>query len=212
MRVDVVIDTVCPWCYVGKRRLEQGLALRPDTPFEVLYHPFMLAPDMPREGKDRKQHYEEKFGKNNRLKEMTASLIAQAGDIDFQFDAIERVPNTIDSHRLIRWAQGQSKQQDVVEGVLKAYFSDGKDIGSSQVLSQIAADTGLDAEIITQLLAKEEDRKVIEELAQRASAMGITGVPFYIFDGRIALSGAQPPEVIAQAVDQAFETAEAKAD
>lgn len=205
MRIDVVIDTVCPWCYVGKRRLEEGIALRPEQDFEVLYHPFMLAPDMPREGKDRKQHYEEKFGKNNRLKEMTAALIEQAGDIDFQFDAIERVPNTVDSHRVIRWAQGQGKQQAVVEAILKAYFSQGRDIGSASVLSDLAGESGLEKETIAALLAKDEDREVISQLAMRASSMGISGVPFYIFDGRVALSGAQPAEVIAQAIDKALE-------
>lgn len=206
MRVDVVIDTVCPWCYVGKRRVEEGLALRPDINFEVLYHPFLLAPDMPREGKDRKQHYEEKFGKNNRLKEMTANLIAQAGSIDFQFDSIERVPNTVDSHRLIRWAQEHGRQDDVAEAVMKAYFTEGKDIGSADVLRDIATDAELDGDAFTALLANDDSRQVIEQLALRASGMGITGVPFFIFDGRIALSGAQDPSVIANAVDKALET------
>lgn len=206
MRVDVVIDTVCPWCYVGKRRVEDGLALRPQVDFEVLYHPFLLAPDMPRGGKDRKQHYEEKFGKNNRLKEMTAALIAQAGTIDFQFDKIERVPNTVDSHRFIRWAQEQGSQQAAVEAVMKAYFTDGKDIGSKDVLLEVAVDLDLDPGALSSLLDKEDSRAVIQQLALRASGMGITGVPFYIFDGRVALSGAQDPVVIAEAVDKALDT------
>lgn len=205
MRIDIVIDTVCPWCYVGKRRLEEGLALRPDQTFEVVYHPFLLAPDMPRAGKDRKQHYEEKFGKDADLSKMRSALMEQSEDIDFRFEEITRVPNTIDSHRLIRWAQGQGRQAETAEGVLKAYFTDAKDIGDMATLVEIARAAGLDASAAETYLSNDEDRQVILQLAAHASGMGITGVPFYIFDGTVALTGAQPAQVIADAVDKALQ-------
>lgn len=206
MRVDVVIDTVCPWCYVGKRRLDEAMVLRPEQQFDVTYHPFLLVPDMPREGRNRQEFYEERFGQNNRMKEMTAALMAQAGDIDFQFDAIERAPNTVDSHRLVRWAHGERKQMQTVEALFHAFFSQGKDIGKPEVLVEIAETAGLDAPAFATYLENDGTRDDIKQLAIRAAGMGISGVPFYIFNNQIALSGAQAAETIAAAIDKAAET------
>jgi len=207
MRVDVVIDTICPWCYVGKRRLDDALALRPDQDFEVHYHPFLLAPDMPREGRNRKEYYAEKFGEDNgRMKQMTEILLKEAGTIDFQFDHIERAPNTVDSHRLIRWAQGQGRQNETVEAVFKAFFTDGRDIGDIETLIDIGVNSGLERDILTSLFQEDRDREAIQQRAMQAAGMGINGVPFYIFNNQVALSGAQTPEVIAQAIDKALDT------
>ncbi|MEM7570179.1 MAG: DsbA family oxidoreductase [Pseudomonadota bacterium] len=208
MHVDVIIDVVCPWCYVGKRRLDQAIAAC-DEPIDVQYRPFLLAPDMPREGKDRKQHFAEKFGANADVSKMTEHLRSQAQDIDFQFETITRVPNTVDAHRLIGWAYAQSRQSEVVEAVFAAYFTQGEDIGCSDVLAKIAGACGMDSEIVAHLLQTDKDAATVRSSAMQASGMGIQGVPFYIFGGAVALSGAQSPDVLLQGVTKAKEAAAA---
>lgn len=208
MHVDVIIDVVCPWCYIGKRRMDAAAA-RSDIPFDIQYRPFLLAPNMPPEGKDRKQHYADKFGEGFDLSQMTQHLLSEAGDIDFQFDAIERVPSTIDAHRLIGWAYGQGCQPQVVEAVFEAYFSKGLDIGQHSVLADIAEACGMDRAIVSNLLSTDKDSDAIRNGAMQAAGMGVQGVPFYIFGQSVALSGAQPPEVLLQAIDKAKNAAAA---
>ncbi|MGD1953787.1 MAG: DsbA family oxidoreductase [Sphingomonadales bacterium] len=207
MQLDVIIDVVCPWCYIGKRRVDALREAAPNIDFKVIYRPFFLAPNMPKEGKDRRQHFAEKFGPDADLKKMSEGLLSQAGDIDFQFDRIERVPNTMDAHRLIAWSANENAQEAVVEAVFQAYFTDGRDIGDAHVLTDIAAQAGLQTDVVKDLLASEQDVARISAAAMQATGMGIQGVPFYIFAGAVGLSGAQPVEVLLQAAEKAGQAA-----
>jgi predicted DsbA family dithiol-disulfide isomerase len=205
MQIDVVSDTVCPWCFIGKRRLGRALLLRPDISFDVHWRAYRLDPTIPREGVDRKAYMKAKFGDSPRAAAMGDALreAGQAEDIAFDFDKIERRPDTLDSHRLIRWSSSTGKQNDVVEKLFAAYFEDGRDIGDTKVLVSVATDAGLDPELIAQLLSTDDDREVIEREDMLAHRMGISGVPTFIFDNKFAISGAQEPEMIVQVIDKA---------
>jgi predicted DsbA family dithiol-disulfide isomerase len=205
MQIDVVSDTVCPWCFIGKRRLGRALLLRPDISFDVHWRAYRLDPTIPREGVDRKAYMKAKFGDSPRTAAMGDALreAGQAEDIAFAFDKIERRPDTLDSHRLIRWSSSTGKQNDVVEKLFSAYFEEGRDIGDTKVLVSVAADAGMDSELIAQLLSTDDDREVIEREDMLAHRMGISGVPTFIFDNKFAISGAQEPEMIVQVIDKA---------
>jgi predicted DsbA family dithiol-disulfide isomerase len=200
MRIDVFSDVVCPWCFVGKRRLEQALgqAKLPDA--EIHWHAYQLNPDLPPEGVDRRQYLEAKFGPGamQRIQERLHDAGVGAG-IDFQFDKIQRSPNTLDAHRLLWLAGSQGKQGALKEALLKAYFLEGRDVGDRAVLAEIAAAVHLEGDIPAWLASDVGTREVQEDLSQ-AARLQISGVPFFIFDGRVALAGAQPPEVFLQAL------------
>ena len=203
MRVDVFSDVVCPWCFVGKRRLEQALAQAglPDT--EIHWHAFQLNPDLPPEGVDRKQYLETKFGPG--AAERIHARLDEAGKsagIDFQFDRIQRSPNTRDAHRLLWLAGTQGKQGALKEALLKAYFMEGRDLGDHKVLAEIAIGVELAGDVLA-FLAGDSGRLEVEQDLATAVRLQISGVPFFILDGRIALAGAQPPEVFQQALDVA---------
>jgi len=209
--VDVVSDVVCPWCYIGKRRLEAAIAqLReeaPDLPFEVRWHPFQLNPDLPPQGVDRKAYLEAKFGGTARAKEVYERVTAagKSVGIPFDFDAIERQPNTLDAHRLVAWAQSRSEgdADALVEGLFRANFLEGRYVGSIEELVAIAEAAGFDAADARAFLASDELKDVVADSDRRAREMGIGGVPFFIFDGKTALSGAQEPSAIVAAIRQA---------
>ncbi|MBM3489899.1 MAG: DsbA family oxidoreductase [Alphaproteobacteria bacterium] len=205
MQIDIVSDTVCPWCYIGKRRLERALAQRPDMAFQLGWRPFQLNPDMPREGMDREQYLNLKFGDSDRARRIYNS-VRQAGveeGIPFSFDAIRRQPNTVDSHRLIRWAASEGLQDAVVEGLFRAYFTQGGDIGDREVLAQVAAQSGLDGAAIARRLAEDEDVELVQREETVARRLGINGVPCFIVDRKYAVSGAQDPSVLLQVFDLA---------
>jgi predicted DsbA family dithiol-disulfide isomerase len=209
--IDIVSDTVCPWCYVGKRRLEAALQRLPED-FEVLvaWRPFQLNPDLPREGADRRAHLERKFGGKDGAKRVY-DAIDQAGDsvgIPFAFRDIERQPNTVDSHRLIDKAGQLGKQDAVVEALFKAYFLDGRDIGDLDTLVEIAAEAGLDADEIRAYLASDEDIDRIRAEDEMARKMGVSGVPCFILNRKYAVSGAQEPDVFLQAFETVAREAE----
>lgn len=203
MRIDVFSDVVCPWCFIGKRRLEQALAAAKIPDVEVHWHAFQLNPDLPHGGVDRRQYLETKFGPGA-AERMHARLdeVGRNAGIEFQFDRIERSPNTLDAHRLLWLAGTQGKQSALKEALLKAYFLEGRDVGDHSVLAGIAAATGLTGDIPAFLAGAGGEREVQEDLGQ-AARLQITGVPFFIFEGRYALAGAQPPEVFTQALDAA---------
>ncbi len=207
MQIDIVSDTVCPWCFIGKRRLARALAMRPDVPVELFWRPFRLDPAIPREGVDRKAYMKAKFGDNPRSGAMAEALRSEgAGEgIEFAFDKIARTPNTLDSHRLIRWAGGAGAQDAVVERLFKAYFLDGRDIGDAAVLTDIAAEAGMNAQLVGELLAGDADLAVVEREAGMANQMGISGVPTFIFDSCFMISGAREPEVLARIMDKALQ-------
>lgn len=205
MQIDIVSDTVCPWCFIGKRRLARALALRPDVPAQVFWRPYRLDPTIPREGVDRRAYLKAKFGDSPRTGAMGEAIRSEgAGEgIAFAFDKIAKTPNTLDSHRLIRWAAGAGVQDDVVERLFKAYFIDGRDIGDAQVLTDVAAEGGMDATLVSELLAKDADLGAVEREAGMANQMGISGVPTFIFDSKFMISGAREPEILLRIIDRA---------
>ncbi len=207
MQIDVISDTVCPWCYIGKRRLARALEMRPAIEFDVQWRPYQLDPNVPREGADRVAYMMAKFGDGPRVAAMSETLKAEGlrEGISFALDKIERRPNTLDSHRLIRWAAGLGIQDTVVERLFAAYFLEGRDIGDPAVLEYLAADVGMDSLLVAELLADDTDRAAVEREANLAGEMGITGVPSFIFASRFALSGAREPEVLVQVIDKALE-------
>ena len=209
--VDVVSDVVCPWCYIGKRRLEAAIALlreeEPDLPFEVRWHPFQLNPDLPPQGVDRKAYLQVKFGGAERAQQVYERVTAagRSVGIPFDFDAIERQPNTLDAHRLVAWAQSRNEgdADALVEGLFRANFLEGRYVGSTDELVVLAEGAGFDAADARAFLESDALKDVVAESDRRAREMGIGGVPFFIFDGKTALSGAQEPSAIVAAIRQA---------
>jgi predicted DsbA family dithiol-disulfide isomerase len=204
--IDVVSDVVCPWCYIGKRRLERALALRPDIQAQVRYRPFFLNPWVPREGIERTKYLETKFGSVERYNENAARIaeVAAAEGLTYAFNRIQRQPNTLDAHRLILWAPDPAKMN---ERLMQLYFSEGADLTDRNVLLDAAAATGLDRETVARDLDSDRDVELVTHEAARASEAGVSGVPFFILNNRIGVSGAQPPEMLAQAIDKAREEA-----
>lgn len=205
MRIDVIIDSVCPWCYIGKRRLEQTLALRPRLKPDIYWHPFLLNPEMPSGGVDRTMHLIKKFGSEKRVGRIFGA-IADAGlsvEIDFAFDMIRRTPNSVDSHRLIALAQEQGLGACVVEALFSAYFMHGEDIGDHRVLIRIAEDCGLDSLLVEAMLMSEEGVSTIYDENSHTHRFGINGVPAFIFNENWVISGAQEPQVLARMFDAA---------
>lgn len=199
INIDIVSDAICPWCFIGKRRLEAALAAAPDdVRLFVGWRPFQLNPDMPPEGADRKAYLAAKFGgeeRAGRLYEAVREAGASVG-IEFRFDAIKRTPNTIDAHRLIGFAGRAGLQDPVVEGLFRAYFLDGRDIGDRGVLAEIAAAAGLDAKVLREYFAGIEDVERVKSEDATARRMGVQGVPCFIFNRKYAVSGAQAPDVL----------------
>ena len=204
--IDVVSDVVCPWCFIGKRHLEAALAGLPAAAgAKVRWHPFELNPDLPAEGVDRKGYLEAKFGGPARAAEIYAR-VHEAGvraGLDFDFDAIVRQPNTRDAHRLIAWAQSRGDAGPLVERLFRAYFQEGRYVGDRDTLAALAAEAGFDAEAARVWLESGLGADEIADAEVRARALGISGVPFFIFDGRVGLSGAQPREAMREAIAQA---------
>ncbi len=204
LTIDVISDVICPWCLIGKRRLEKALGDRPAT---VRWHPFQLNPDMPREGIDRKTYRTTKFGSWERSLELDAQVGAagRAEGLAFNFDRMARTPNTLDAHRVI-WLAGERGVQDaVVEALFQGYFTDGRDLSDSATLIEMAAGAGLDRAEVDELLAGDAGLDSVRAGEERARRLGVSGVPFFVVNGKVALSGAQPPELFQQAFEQAGE-------
>ncbi|MGE3874889.1 MAG: DsbA family oxidoreductase [Parvibaculaceae bacterium] len=201
--VDVVSDIVCPWCFVGKHRLEKAIAMMPERNFAVFWRPFQLDPTIPKEGMPRQTYLERKFGRE-RLDDLHKPLIeiGKAEGIPFAFDKITRSPNTLDAHRLLRWAHEAGRQNEMADRLFALYFTEGADVGNRDVLTKAAAEVGLDAALVAQLLGTEADLDPVIDEINAAQKMGITGVPTFIFGGRFALSGAHPAATIKKAVEQ----------
>jgi predicted DsbA family dithiol-disulfide isomerase len=206
LSVDVVSDVVCPWCYIGKRKLQEALLARTDILPEIRWRPFFLDPTVPAEGKSREDYIVGKFGSLERIKPAQARMNAIGSDlgIDFRFDAIERQPNTLDAHRMIGWASEAGRGDAMVEELFAAFFTEGADLTRQETLIGIGARAGMKREAIAEALQSDRDVEQVRRQAQAASASGIGGVPFFVFGGKIALSGAQDPEVLSSAIDQAL--------
>ena len=211
VRIDVVSDIVCPWCFIGKHRLEKAIALNPDIPVEVHWRPYFLNDWIPREGISREQYLTTKFGSAERYKGIAqrVSAAAAAEGLTYAMDKISRQPNTLDAHRLIRWADEIGKAAEMKQKLMDLYFTQGADLTSHAVLTQAAADIGLDAETTRKALASDKDVAEIEREALSAKEAGIDGVPCFIFGGKFAISGAQAPEDLAEAIERMAQTADA---
>jgi predicted DsbA family dithiol-disulfide isomerase len=202
LRIDVVSDVVCPWCYIGKRRLERALESVKDIPVDVHFRPFFLNPWVPREGMARDAYLETKFGSVEKYHSMAPRVVEAAASEGLQYNskAISRQPNTIDCHRLIRWAEAQGLAPAMKQKLMDLYFRDGADLTRHEVLADAAASVGLDRATVLAKLATDEDVEAVTEDAEGASQAGIQGVPTFILDGKYALSGAYPPEQLAEAI------------
>jgi predicted DsbA family dithiol-disulfide isomerase len=201
LEIDVVSDIICPWCFLGKRRLDKAIASIDDIKVEVNWRPFLLDPTIPKEGMSRRQYMENKFGAE-RLKTIHDPLIAAGKEdgVPYQFDKITRTPNTIDAHRLIRWSHPAAKQHDVAERLFMAYWNEGKDIGDRKVLLDIAATAGLNAAEIATKFEENVDVDIVRAEVRQASRMGITGVPCFILGRKQGVMGAQPAEQLEKAI------------
>ncbi|PCH46718.1 MAG: disulfide bond formation protein DsbA [Hyphomicrobiales bacterium] len=207
INLDVVSDVMCPWCYIGKRRLEKAISSLDDLQVNIRWRPFQLDPTLPAKGKDRRAYLEAKFGGPEKAKQIYAN-INEAGrneGLDFNFDAIKVSSNTLDAHRIIRWAsnEGTDVQNALVERLFQLYFMEGANIGNHQILIDAAKDTGMDAAVVGALLTTSEDREAVLEEIAVAQQMGVTGVPCFIIENKYAVMGAQEPEHIAEALRQA---------
>src|SRR5215831_19293676 len=211
VRIDVVSDVVCPWCFIGKHRLEKAIALIPDIPVEVHWRPYFLNDWIPREGMSREQYLTTKFGSPERYKGIARRVGAAAAEegLVYASDKMKRQPNTTDSHRLIRWAGGIGKAAEMKQRLMDLYFTEGADLTDRTVLVQAAADVGLDPKDVRAALDSDKDVAEVEREAQSAKEAGIEGVPMFIFGGKFAVSGAQSPEYLAEAISRAAQAQQA---
>ncbi|MEJ6401996.1 DsbA family oxidoreductase [Yoonia sp. 2307UL14-13] len=208
VKLDIISDPICPWCYIGKANLDKALAQIPDHPLAIEWHPFQLNPEMPAGGMDRRTYLETKFGGKEGAVKAYAPVVehAEKSGALINFDAIQRTPNTINAHRLIHWAGIEHRQTFVVDLLFKAYFVDGRDIGDQEVLSDIADTAEMDAAMVAKLLASDADTDDIRARDAHSRKMGVNSVPTFIVAGQHAVPGAQPAEmwvkVIKEIMDQ----------
>jgi predicted DsbA family dithiol-disulfide isomerase len=208
--IDVVSDVVCPWCFIGKKRLEQALELRPDIPVEVRWRPYFLNDWVPREGISREQYLTTKFGSPERYKSIAGRVAqaAKAEGLDYQMDKIARQPNTLDCHRLILWAGNLGNAGKMKQRLMELYFSEGADLTDRAVLVKVAAECSLDPDLTRELLASDRDVDRVTQEAEQAKRAGIDGVPCFILGGVLAVSGAQDPAYLADAMARAADEVE----
>ena len=203
--IDLVSDIVCPWCYVGKRLLENAIALKPEIPVEVRYRPFFLNPWIPREGISHEEYLTAKFGSVERYNSGASRVVEAAASVGLAYarDNIKRQPNTLDCHRLILWAGRTGNAGRMKQRLMELYFAEGGDLTDREVLVRAAAERGLDADEVRAQLASDADVDTVEAEAGKAKEAGIDAVPCFIFGGLMAVSGAQSPEYLAQAIERA---------
>lgn len=206
LRIDIYSDVVCPWCYIGKRRLEQALdQLNEAAQARITWRPFQLNPTMPKDGMDRTTYLEAKFGSLDAFRQMEEHVLAAgaAERIPFAFEKVARTPNTFMAHRLIWYAEQQGRQDAVVESLFRGYFTEGVDIGSVPVLGQLASRAGLDAAAVESFLHSEEGTTEVKAEEAAGHRLSIRGVPYFVLNGSISISGAQPPDIFVSALQQA---------
>jgi predicted DsbA family dithiol-disulfide isomerase len=203
IKLDILSDPICPWCYIGKAYLDRALEKAGDHPFLIEWHPFQLNPEMPAGGMDRRAYLEAKFGGKDGAVRAYAPVVehAEKAGLSINFEGIGRTPNTLDAHRLIHWAGIEQRQTPVVAALFKAYFVDGRDIGDKATLAEIAGECGLDAAMTATLLAGEADADDIRARDAHARERGVTGVPTFILANQHVLTGAQPPELWGKVIE-----------
>lgn len=204
IKLDILSDPICPWCYIGKTNLDRALEAHPDHPFTIEWHPFQLNPDMPAAGMDRREYLETKFGGQENAVAVYAKVEDAARDagLDINFAGITRTPNTLNAHRLIHWAGIEERQSFVVASLFKAYFIEGRDIGDFDILADIADGCGMDAAMTRQLLQGDADAQDIARRDAHSREMGVTGVPTFIVAGKHAVPGCQSPALWAQVITE----------
>lgn len=204
MKIDVISDAVCPWCYIGKKHLEKALAQRPELEVDIHWHPYQLHPDAPLAGYDYRATIDKKYGRET-IERMFAHItqVGQAAGIDFHLNRITRGANTINAHRLLYWARQAGVQNPVCEAIFQAYFCNGADLGDSDTLVAIAAENGMDPDRVRARFATDEDKEAVRELCAFASRQGVSSVPQFVFDGGFTLSGAQHEDVFVRVLDRA---------
>ena len=204
IRLDIFSDPVCPWCLIGKANLDRALAAHPDHPFVIEWHPFQLNPDMPADGVDKRSYLAARFGGEAKLDEIHNRLrdMAQKAGVAMDPDKAERLPNTLNAHRMIHWAGLEGKQAAMVSALFRAYWRDGRDIGDVEELCDIAEEVGLDPVAMARLLATDADASDLLARDQDARRKGVTAVPTFLIAQQYVVSGAQPPEVWAQVIEE----------
>ncbi|WP_375267383.1 DsbA family oxidoreductase [Planktotalea sp.] len=197
VKLDIISDPICPWCFIGKTLLDRALEAEPEHPFEIEWHPFQLNPDMPMEGMDRREYLERKFGGKEAAVKVYAQIDQHARDVGLELDlgGIKRTPNTLNAHRLIHWAGIEQRQSMIVSAMFRAYFKEGRDISDVEVLADLADTCGMDASLVQRLLATDEDLEGIREKDAGFRKMGVNSVPTFIIAGQHAVPGAQSPEM-----------------
>lgn len=203
MRIDIVFDTVCPWCFVGKRRFDKALKQRPHLKPEVRYRSFLLNPDLPPQGVDRREYLERKFGGSHQYERIAEALVytGKGEGISFALDKIKRTPNSANSHRLVRLAHTLGRQHEAVELLFSAFFERGLDIGNIEVLIRLADELGIERAMAQAHLSGENDLNAVYTENARMHRLGITGVPCFIFNDSRAIAGAQEPEILLRMLD-----------
>lgn len=207
IKLDILSDPICPWCYIGWTNLARALEARPDHPFAIEWHPFQLNPEMPSGGMDRRAYMEAKFGGKDRAVQAYLPVLqhAEKAGLTLNLDAIPRTPNTLDAHRLIHWAGIEGRQTPTVLALFRAYFVEGRDIGDAETLSDLAGKAGLDAAMIATLLASDADAADIAARDAHARSRGVTGVPTFVIASQHVLTGAQPTETWLSIIDDIAE-------
>ncbi|AEH88907.1 MULTISPECIES: DsbA family protein [Mesorhizobium] len=204
--VDVVSDVVCPWCFIGQKRLDKAVAAAGDVEVHIRWRPFQLDPTIPPQGKDRREYMLAKFGSDERIREIHARIepLGEAEGISFAFDAIKVAPNTLDAHRLIRWAgaAGEAVQNSLVRRLFQLNFEQGVNIGDHAVLVEAAREAGMDASVVETLLPTDADVEAVRTEIATAARMGISGVPCFLLEGKYAVMGAQDADTLADAIRQ----------
>ncbi|EAQ03631.1 DSBA-like thioredoxin family protein [Pseudooceanicola batsensis HTCC2597] len=202
VKLDILSDPICPWCYIGKVQLERALEERPENPFVIEWHPFQLNPDMPREGMDRRAYLRGKFG--DRADDVYGKIATHFEEIGLEanLDAIQRTPNTLDAHRMIHWAGIEKRQSEMVDALFRANFVEGRDIGDRDTLADLADGIGMDASVVRRLLDSDADEQMIRDRDVHSREMGVNAVPTFVVASRHAVPGAQPPDLWLKVIDE----------
>ena len=211
IKLDIMSDPICPWCFIGKAHLDKALAAHPNHSFQIEWHPFQLNPDMPAGGMDRRAYLEGKFGGKDAAVRAYAPVVenAKTAGVAIDFEGMKRTPNTLNAHRLIHWAGIEGRQTAAVSSLFKAYFTDARDIGDIEVLADIADSVEMDAAVVTRLLGTDEDMSAIRDRDAHSRKLGISSVPTFIIANQHAVPGAQSPELWAQVIADLAAQAEA---
>lgn len=200
--ITVVSDIVCPWCYIGHRRLRDTLERLPEIETAIDWRPYQLHPYIPRNGVSFDEHYRRKFGSNAEMLRARVQQVGESVGIDFHFDLIERVPNTLAAHTVVHWAEEGEARSAVVERFFEGYFLEGQDVGDPEVLATLASDAGLDRTEVAERLGRDDDRERVAAEADANRRSGITGVPFFLIGDRYPIVGAQTPETMASVIER----------